>query len=56
MSQFKKILTYKFQGGPKLTFTDYEVRKHKGTPGVGKYDIDKCRNVLTLGARKSVYK
>jgi hypothetical protein len=35
-----------------LTFTDYEIKKTKIVPGIGKYDITKADKVITLGARR----
>jgi hypothetical protein len=36
-----------------LSFTDYEIKKTKINPGIGKYDVTKAyEKVFTLGARK----
>jgi hypothetical protein len=56
MSTFRKTQVYKFARSPKKTFTDFECARFKSLPGVGKYDIDKGRNRITLGARASRYK
>ena len=50
MSTHRRILSYKFSKAQKLTFTDLYISKKKNQPSVGKYDIDKGRDRLTLGA------
>lgn len=46
-------ISYGIPKSPKLTFTDYEIKKTKIVPGIGKYDVTKAYDkVLTLGARR----
>lgn len=35
-----------------MTFTELETKRLKDVPGVGRYDLDKAINRITLGARK----
>ena len=45
-------ISYGVPKGPKQSFTDFEIKKTKIVPGIGKYDITKADRVLTLGARR----
>lgn len=45
-------IQYGIPKGNKQSFTDYEIKKTKIVPGVGKYHIEKADKVITLGARR----
>ena len=45
-------IQYGIPKGNKQSFTDFEIKKTKIVPGVGKYNIEKADKVITLGARR----
>lgn len=45
-------ISYGIPKEKKQTFTDFEIKKTKIVPGIGKYDITKADKVVTLGARR----
>uniref|UniRef100_A0A7S3CNR6 Uncharacterized protein n=1 Tax=Strombidium rassoulzadegani TaxID=1082188 RepID=A0A7S3CNR6_9SPIT len=46
-------IKYGFSKSPKKSFTDFEIKKSKGVPGIGHYDIKKSDAVITIGARRN---
>lgn len=46
------VIRYGIPSGKKQSFTDYEIKKTKIVPGVGKYNITTADKIITLGARR----
>ena len=48
----RRNISYGIPKGNKQSFTDFEIKKTKIVPGVGKYNITTADKVITLGARR----
>lgn len=52
LSTYEASKDYKFAKSKRMTFTEIENKRKMETPGVGKYDLEKGMNKITLGARR----